>query len=132
MTILGTKIAELINHIIDSMKTPAETLPTNILEAIAIKRPGLVSSEIAAKIISNNNTIGIPTGVNADGSPNMVNEYTYNVVKGVVDAIKETAVVHIAIPVGSIVVETTGANAGGPLVGTGTNIISTTVKGIIR
>ncbi len=126
------KIIDLMNSVIDKMKTPAETLPTLLLQAVAIQRPGLSPSKITANVISNNNTIGIPTGTNPDGSPNKINEYTYNVVKCIVDAIKEDAVVQVAIPSGSIVVETTGANAGGPLVGTGTNIINTTVKGIIR
>ena len=126
------KIVNLMDSVIDKMKTPAETLPTILLDAVSIKRPGLSPSKITAEIISNNNIIGLPTGDNPDGSPNLINQYTYNVVKGIVDAIKEDAVVQVAIPKESILVETKGGNAGGPLVGIGSNIISTTIKGIIR
>ena len=69
---------------------------------------------------------------NPDGTPNIVNQYTYNIVKEVLDEIKKNAVVQVAIPAGSIMVQTNGGNAGGPVVGVGSNIISTTVRGLIR
>ncbi len=127
-----TTITNLIDKAMDSMKVPAETLPGTLINAIAIQRPGLSASKIASRIISNNNAIGIPTGQNPDGSPNLVNEYTYSVVKTVVEAIKEDAVVHVSIPPGTIMVQTEGGNAGGPVVSVGHNIITTTAKGIIR
>lgn len=114
------------------MKTPAEILPPQLLFCTAIRRPGMSASEVASRIITNNVALGIETGTNPDGTPNIVNQYTYNIVKEVLNEIKRNAVVHVAIPVGSIMVQTNGANAGGPVVGVGSNIISTTVRGIIR
>lgn len=126
------KITKVINNAINSLSTPAQTLPAALLYCVAIKRAGLSPSKIAAKVISNNSEIGIPSGTLPDGSPNLINQYTYNIVKCVVDAIKEDGVVHVAIPEGSIMVQATGGNAGGPVTCVGTNIISSIAKGIIR
>lgn len=126
------KIADIIQNSLDRLKTPAEVLPAFLLYYTAMRRPGLSPSKIAAEIISNNAALGINTGDNPDGTPNVVNQYTYNIVKCVVDAIKNDGVVQVAIPAGSIVVETNGANAGGPVVSVGTNTINTVVKGIVR
>ena len=130
--ITGNKIVELMNLVLDKMKKPAETLPALLLNCVAIRRPGLSPYKIAAQIISNNRLLGIPDGVNPDGSPNLINQYTYNVVKCIIEAIKEDAVVQVAIPRGTIVVQTKGENAGGPLIGTGVNIMNSVTKGIIR
>lgn len=126
------KITSIINTAINSMKTPAETLPAFLLYCVSIKRPGLSPSKITSKIISGNGDLGIPTGANPDGSPNLINQYTYNIVKNVVDAIKEDGVVQVAIPAGSIMIQANGGNAGGPVVCTGSNIMTTIAKGIIR
>jgi len=114
------------------MKTPAEILPAQLLYCVAVRRPGTSASETAAKIIADNAALGIATGVNPDGSPNVVNQYTYNIVKHVLDEIKQNGVVQVCIPSGSIMVETNGGNAGGPVVSTGYNVISTIVRGILR
>ena len=126
------KIGKVITSAFDRMKTPAQVLPSILLLCTAIKRPGLSPSKIAANAISNNQAIGIPTGVNPDGSPNLINEYTYNIIKCVIDGIQQDGVIQAVIPAGSVMVQTQGANAGGPLVGIGSNVINTTIKGIIR
>jgi len=125
-------IARAMESTIDRVKVPAQILPAVLLYCTAIKRPGLSASKIAADIISDNEALGIATGTMPDGSPNVVNQYTYNIVKKVVDAIKEDAVIQAAIPMGSLMIQTNGANAGGPVVGVGTNITNTTIRGIIR
>lgn len=126
------KITNIINGAINSMRTPAQTLPAFLLYCVAIKRPGISPAKITSQIISNNAEIGIPTGDLPDGSPNLINQYTYNVVKCVVDAIKEDGVVQVSIPMGSIMVQAEGGNGGGPVVCVGSNITNTIVKGIIR
>lgn len=125
-------IARAMKEAFNKMKTPAEVLPATLLYCTAMKRPGISASETAAKIIADNAALGIETGLNPDGSENVVNQYTYNLTKHIFDEIKRNAVVQVAIPVGSIMVEATGANAGGPVVCVGSNKITTTLKGIIR
>lgn len=125
-------IARTMRAAFNRMKTPAEILPPQLLYCTAIRRPGMSASEVAARIIANNSALGIETGLNPDGTPNIVNQYTYNIVKEVLNEIKKNAVVQVAIPAGSIMVQTNGGNAGGPVVGIGSNIISTTARGLIR
>ena len=125
-------IARTMKNAFTKMKTPAEVLPSVLLYCTAMKRPGISASETAAKIITDNAALGIETGTNPDGTPNVVNQFTYNITKHVFDEIKRNAVVQVAVPVGCIMVETNGANAGGPVVSVGTNTITTTLKGIIR
>lgn len=126
------EIARKMKDAFTRMKTPAEILPPQLLYCVAVKRPGVSASETAAKIISDNAMFGIATGKNPDGTSNVVNQYTYNIVKHVFDEIKRNGVVQVSIPAGSIMVQTNGGNAGGPVVGIGSNIISTTARGVIR
>ena len=113
------------------MKTPAEILPPFLLYCVATRRSGTSAYRATSEIISDNAPLKILTGENPDGTPNVVNQYTYNIVKHVLDEIKNNAVVQIAIPENSIMVQTNGSNAGGPVVSVGKNIISTIVRGII-
>ena len=126
------KIASMMQSAMNSIKTPAAILPSTLLYATAIQRTGLSASKIASQIISNNQALGIETGENPDGTPNIVNQYTYNVVKSVVDALKSDAVIHTVIPAGTILVEVVGANGGGPVTCTGSNILDATAMGLIR
>lgn len=125
-------ITNSIRSAVDKLKTAAQVLPPLLLYCTAIKRPGLSAVQIASKVISNNALLGINTGTNPDGSPNIVNEYTYNIVKAIVEAIAEEGVVHVAIPAGSLMIQVTGANAGGPVVSVGTNTTNTIAYGLIR
>lgn len=125
-------IANVIKYAVDKTNVPAMTLPGLLLYCTAMKRPGLSATKIAANVITNNAALGIATGTNPDGSPNVINQYTYNVVKEIVQALKDEAVVQTAIPTGSLMIQVNGANAGGPVVSVGTNITNTVVKGIIR
>ena len=126
------KIAQAMQKAIEKTRIPANTLPALLLFCTAMKRPGLSASKIAANAISNHTALGIPTDENPDGSPNVINQYTYNIVKSVVDAIKDDGVVQVAIPAGTLMIQVNGANAGGPVVSVGTNITNTIAKGLIR
>lgn len=129
---MGTSaVVEYVKQMLNTIKTPAMMLPAILLKCTAIQRPGLSPQEIASVIIERNKAIGIPTGENPDGSNNLVNMYTYNVVKSMVDALKQDGVVHVAIPAKSLVIEATGGNAGGPVTVVGTNLTDTTAYGII-
>lgn len=125
-------ITNVINNALNSIKTPASVLPPFLLLCTAIKRGGMSASRAASSAIASNSSLGISTSENPDGSPNMVNEYTYNIIKTVIDTLKNEAVVHVAIPTGSLSIQSNGANAGGPVVSVGTNITNTVAYGIIR
>ena len=121
-----------ITDLIDKAATPAYKLPSLLVWATAIQRPGLSAAKISSNIIENNKSLGINTGVNADGSTNIINQYTYNIVSEILKAIKDEGVIHVCIPPGSISVTATGANAGGPVVVTGMNTNPSEGYGIIR
>lgn len=122
----------LINQKLDGLNIPPNTLPAKILFCVAQNRAGLSAYRTTAKILQNNRMLGIPVDPNPDGSQNMINQYTYNVVKCVFDAIKNDAVVNVSIPSNSIMVQSEGGNAGGPVTTVGRNILSSISKGIIQ
>ena len=126
------KIALAMETAINKIKTPASILPSLLLYCTAMKRPGMSPSRIASQIIANNQSLGIETGDNPDGTPNVVNQYTYNIVKGIVDALKDEAVIHAVIPTGSVMIQASGVNGGGPVTCVGSNISDTTIVGLIR
>ena len=125
-------ITNSIKSMIDGLTTPAMKLPGLLILATAIQRPGLSAGKITSNIIENNKKIGLNTGKNPDGSDNIINLYTQNIVSEVLKAIKDDGVVHVCIPPGSINITGTGANAGGPVVITGMNITPSEGYGIIR
>lgn len=127
-----SQIVETITTTLDSAKIAPNILPPLLLRCTSLTRPGLSAYKIATQVIENNKALNIPTEENPDGSDNKINQYTYNIVKCIVDAIKNDAVLHVAIPKASLLVQTTGANAGGVMVSQGTNLLDTTATGIMQ
>lgn len=127
-----TDAVNTVTNALESAKTPANVLPPLLLKCTALNRPGLSAYKITTQIIQNNKAIGIPTDPNPDGSGNKINQYTYNVVKCIVDAIKYDATVQVAIPMESLLIQATGANAGGPVTCVGTNLLDSIGNGIMQ
>ena len=127
-----TNIVNRMTERMDSIKTPAPSIPPTLLKCLSLQRAGLSPYKIAAKIIENNKKLGIPTEPNPDGSENVINQYTYNITKCIVEAIQEDAKVSVAIPMQSLLIQTMGGNAGGPVVCTGTNLTDTLGTGAIQ
>ena len=125
-------IVDTISNTLDSANTPANILPPMLTKYTSLFRPGLSAYKIASKVIQNNKTLGIPTEPNPNGEENMINQYTYNLVKCIIEAIKYDATVQIAIPMQSLLVQATGGNAGGPVTCVGTNLIDSQATGIIQ
>ena len=127
-----SSVTSAINELFDTQKAKAMELPAILLRAVAMQRPGISAQDIASKVIARNKQIGIPTGDNQDGNQNLGNMYTYNIVKSVVEALKEDGVIQVSIPANSIIIQATGGNAGGPVTVVGTNIKDTKAYGIIQ
>jgi hypothetical protein len=125
-------IIDNITNTLDSAKMPANVLPPFLLKCTALNRPGLSAYKIAARIIENNKALGIPVEDNPDGTANLINQYTYNVVKCIVDAIKNDASVQVAIPQQSLLIQATGGNAGGPVTCIGSNLLDSIGNGIMQ
>ena len=125
-------IIENITNTLDSAKMPANVLPPFLLKCTALNRPGLSAYKIASRIIENNKALGIPVEDNPDGTANLINQYTYNVVKCMVDAIKNDASVQVAIPQQSLLIQATGGNGGGPVTCIGSNLLDSIGNGIMQ
>ena len=127
-----SNIIDSITNTLDSAKMPANVLPPFLLKCTALNRPGLSAYKIASRIIENNKALGIPVEDNPDGTANLINQYTYNVVKCMVDAIKNDASVQVAIPSQSLLIQATGGNGGGPVTCVGSNLLDSIGNGIMQ
>lgn len=127
-----SNIIDSITNTLDSAKMPANVLPPFLLKCTALNRPGLSAYKIASRIIENNKALGIPVEDNPDGTANLINQYTYNVVKCMVDAIKNDASVQVAIPQQSLLIQATGGNGGGPVTCIGSNLLDSIGNGIMQ
>lgn len=127
-----SNIIDNITNTLDSAKMPVNVLPPFLLICTALNRPGLSAYKIASRIIENNKALGIPVEDNPDGTANLINQYTYNVVKCIVDAIKNDASVQVAIPQQSLLIQATGGNAGGPVTCIGSNLLDSIGNGIMQ
>ena len=127
-----SNIIDNITNTLDSAKMPANVLPPFLSKCTALNRPGLSAYKIASRIIENNKALGIPVEDNPDGTANLINQYTYNVVKCMVDAIKNDASVQVAIPQQSLLIQATGGNGGGPVTCIGSNLLDSIGNGIMQ
>jgi hypothetical protein len=127
-----TNIVNKISNTLESTRLPALVLPPLLLKCTSLTRPGLSAYKIATEVIQNNEKLGIPTGPNPDGSENLINAFTYNIIKTFVNALKNDAAISVATPLGSLLIQATGGNAGGPVTCVGTNLSDSISMGIIQ
>lgn len=125
-------LIELTNRALNAARRPAQQLAAFLIYATAVQRPGISKLKITSDIISDNEPLGINTGQMPDGTDNVVNQFVANLIEKVVDTLKDDALVECVIPTGSLIVQANGANAGGPVVATGTNINNAKGYGVIR
>lgn len=125
-------ITKRVNTMMDRFKKPASLLPALLLRCVSVRRPGMSPMDTTSRAIEYIKSVGIPTEENEDGTPNLVNEYTYAVVKAVTDSIKEQGAIQIVIPANTLMIQATGGNAGGPVTCVGTNMTDTVAYGIMQ
>lgn len=125
-------IAENIDTVLSTARTPAQNVPVIPLFCETELRPGLSPTLIASKIISKLPEIGIPNGCNPDGSENLVNRLIKLICEEMVNAIKEDGVVMVSVPPMKISVTASGGNAGGPVQVRGYNSSPTLIKGVMQ
>jgi hypothetical protein len=125
-------IIDTTNSVLDVIRKPVLKLAAFLIYATATRRPGLSKITITSDIISDNAPLGINTWQMPDVTENVVNQFVANVVEKVVNSLKDDALVECVIPTGSVIVNATGANAGGPIEAVGTNINNAKGYGIIR
>lgn len=92
-------------------------------------RPGLDSNIISNGIISRFEEAGIPSGPLEGGQPNVMEAFTKILIEEMVDAIQTDMRVDAALDTG-LVVNSAGANAGGPVASIGANAAPHSATGI--
>src|ERR1035437_819899 len=98
-------------------KIPRMPLPKIVL---AKARPGLDSEVTSSAIISRFPEIGIPSGPLGNGHPNVMEAFAKIMTEEIFDSIQNEMRVDTAVDIGMLV-QSTGGNAGGPVVSVGQN-----------
>lgn len=126
-------IQKLSSFIQNKLSIPLIPIPAIMLICSTIKRPGMSSLLISARTINRlGSEVGVPIGVNIDGTPNLMNQMCYVIIDEIVNAMKLDGKVEIAIPPGGITSLGFGANSGGMVSVTSTNIRPVSGSGIMR
>lgn len=127
------KIASTINGALKALRPPVISIPPILLLCEILDRPGLSAITLTSSIIARLPEAGIPTGVNPDGSENMINQYTRIVCEEIIKEFQQHAVVNGAVPPGSINVVGTGTAMGiAPVAVSATNIGVSSLFGLLR
>ena len=127
------KIASTINGALKALRPPVISIPPILLLCEILDRPGLSAITLTSSIIARLPEAGIPTGVNPDGSENMINQYTRIVCEEIIKEFQQHAVVNGAVPPGSINIVGTGTAAGiAPVAVSATNIGVSSLFGLLR
>lgn len=128
-----SKIASAVNGALNTLRPPVLPIPPILLLCEIIDRPGLSAISLTSAIIARLPEIGIPTGVNPDGSANMICQYTRIVAEETIRELHEHGVIDCAIQPGTINIVGTGTAAGiAPVAFTGMNTIPSSVRGVLR
>ena len=125
-------IAQGIENAFKAVRPPLQSIPPLLLLVGVIQRPGLSAIALTSAIIRRLPEAGIETGVNADGSPNKINQFVRVLCEEIVTEIKDNAKVTCVLQPGTINSIGTGANAGGPVVVTSYNTMPVNTMGIIE
>ena len=115
-------ICDTVTNLIESVRIPATILPSSLVYAGNMSKPGISPMMIASKIISRQTEAGAPYGPNADGSTNVAEAMEVIRVEEIINAIRDDGQIQISIPPGAIQFTGNGANAGGPVSVVGSNI----------
>lgn len=126
------KIVEKITNLLNKARVPFVPIPAILLLCSVFRRPGASCMIAAANIIKRQSEFGAPTGALPDGSKNMMNALIYINACETMRELRENAVVEVVIPPNSIVINSFGANAGGPVASVGTNTLPIKGYGIIK
>ncbi len=120
-----SQICKTIKDFFQTTRPPVQQLPRMLLVCSLIKRPGLSTVVSVANIVKDLNMMGIPTGPNPDGSPNLTVAHAYAVTKEIFRALKLDAVVQVGIGPAALNIQV------GPVMGTNINCGNATVNGQI-
>lgn len=128
-------ISVLIKKVEDKIKNlpfPKDKLPSWLTWCVSNRRSGISANRAISNAIAAMESMGIPTSVNADGSPNLYVGLTAAITKSIMDEISDNGYVAMSVPPGVISFEGVGGNAGGPVTTIGSNTNYFDGMGILR
>lgn len=125
-------IAQGIENAFKTVRPALQSIPPLLLLCEVFQRPGLSAIALTSAIIRRLPEAGIETGVNADGSPNKINQFVRVLCEEVIKEIKDNAKVTCVLQPGTINSIGTGSNGGGPVTVTSYNTIPVNTTGIIE
>jgi hypothetical protein len=115
-------IASRVSKIFEIAQPPAQVVPPFMNVMGASLRPGLSAKLIASRIIKRRSEAGAITGPAPDGTQNVSEAEIVIMIEEIVNALCFEAKIDVAFAPGSILVTASGANGGGPVLVTGSNI----------
>lgn len=126
------KIADGIKAAFKAVRSPLSPIPPLLLMCEVTQRSGLSAIALTSAVIRRLPEAGIETGVNADGSPNKINQFIRILCEEVITEIKDNSKVTCVLQPGTLNSVGTGGNAAGPVVVTSYNTIPLNIMGIIQ
>lgn len=123
-------INQAVQKAFTNILKPASKIPSILMICSLLKRPGLSCLKSTANIIANQAKFGAPTGDLPDGTSNMMNGLINIITCEIFRALREDANIQLAIAPKAITVQTNGANAAGPVISVGFNILP--VTGVVQ
>jgi len=124
------EISDFLLFMLEEIRVPLPRLSIGQL-LFAKGRPGLSPDLLTSSIISRFDEAGIPSGVLADGTPNVMEAFAKIMSEETIDAIQNQMRVDVALDQGALL-NANGANAGGPISVVGATIAPHTGIGIAR
>lgn len=118
-------IGDTILNALKNTRTPAMPIPGVFLVCESATRPGLSAISLSTSVISRMHEIGVPTGPNPDGSPNLINEMIRIFSEETIKEINEKGVVNVSMKPGDIKVIVNPS-------GEGENVTMPVLQGIVR
>ena len=128
-------INELIQVVEDGIKNlpfPNFTLPPWLLYCVSKRRTGISVGRALSNIYAWMQSAGIPTGVNPDGSPNLIGGMAGAITQAIMDEICENGKITVACGPGDILIQGDGGNSGGPVHIVGANTGFANLGGIFQ
>ena len=117
---------------LDAKLTKVIPMPAILLLCAAMSRPGLSALRSLSNVCKMFEEMGIPTGPNPDGSPNLIVAASHAILTEVYRAIEEDAVVQGGIASGEMMIVSQGANSAGAVVSKGSNVLPTKIWAVMH
>ena len=126
------KISEGIKSAFSHVRPPLLAIPPILLICEANSRPGLSAIALTSAIIRRLPEAGILTGVNPDGSPNIICKFVRILVEEFIKEFQNNASVNASLGPSKLDIKGAAVGPAGPMPVSATNILPLILNGILR